>query len=94
MQQNNKGNRPPPALIPTQIENRMIPVWRDVVAIDYMTVRSAPNPTADVLIILTRGHAYSVEASGKPWLKIKHPKLGDRIGYVSSSILNDQPVLK
>jgi hypothetical protein len=66
--------------------------WKEVVATDYLSVRTAPNPTAEVLLYLTRGRKYMVESSGKPWLKVKHPKLGDRIGYVSATILKDQPV--
>ena len=65
--------------------------WIAVVATEYLSVRSAPNQTAEVLLILTRGKTYMVEASGRPWLKIKHPKLIDRIGYVSCTILKDQP---
>jgi hypothetical protein len=69
-------------------------IWKEVVAMEYMSVRTAPNPTAEVLLYLTRGRTYMVELSGKPWLKVKHPKLGDQIGYVSCTILNDQPVKK
>jgi len=68
------------------------PGWKEVIAVEYLSVRSAPTMAGEVLLYLTRGRKYLVELSGKTWLKIKHPKLGERIGYVSASILKDQPV--
>jgi len=70
----------------------IVPVWQEVVAQEFLAVRTAPSVTADVLVYLTRNKKYMVEISGKPWLKIKHNALGDRIGYVSATILKDQPV--
>jgi hypothetical protein len=77
-------------------QDTIVPVdnWKEVVAVEYLSVRTAPNGTAEVLLYLTRGRKYMVEVSGKPWLKVKHPKLGERIGYVSATILNDQPEKK
>lgn len=65
--------------------------WASVIPLEYFTVRETPTLTGKPLLILTRGKAVEVVKSGKPWLKVRHPKLGDKIGYVSATILENQP---
>lgn len=65
--------------------------WIVVIPLEYFAIRSAPTVSAPVLLYATRGKPLSVEKSGKPWLKVKHPKLADRIGYISATVLDGQP---
>lgn len=65
--------------------------WVSVIPMEYFMVRDTPSITGKPLLVLTRGKPVEVVKSGKPWLKIRHPKLNGKIGYVSATILNDQP---
>lgn len=62
--------------------------WKEVTVTEYFNVRSAPSPTAPILLVLTRNSKVEVELSGMPWLKVKDPRL-PKPGYVSSTILDN-----